>query len=260
MIPKTIHYCWFGENPKPELASRCIESWKKYCSDYEIKEWNESNFDISSAPLYVRQAYEAKKWAFVTDFVRLRVVYENGGLYFDTDVELLRNPDFLLNNAAFFGFGDDNQYINTGLGFGARKEHPMLKQMMDDYQLIPFVQEDGTYDQFPCPMRNTQAFLVCGLKQDGSEQVLPNGVHILPSDYFCPLEYSTGKLKKTVNTVSVHWFDSSWQDEESKQSHKRLQRYQRFFGKMMGDRLFGITECIRREGFVGYIKKRWNLQ
>lgn len=103
-IPKVIHYCWFGHDPKPKLAEKCIKSWKKKCPDYKIIEWNEENFDISACPLYVRQAYEAKKWAFVTDYVRLKVVYEHGGIYLDTDVELKKNLDFLLNHKAYFGF------------------------------------------------------------------------------------------------------------------------------------------------------------
>ena len=131
MIPKIIHYCWFGRNPKPELAVKCIKSWKKRCPDYEIIEWNEDNFDISSCPLYVRQAYEAKKWAFVSDYVRLKVVYDEGGVYLDTDVELKKGLDALLAYDAYFGF-EDGTHVNTGLGFGAVKGAPILKEMMQD--------------------------------------------------------------------------------------------------------------------------------
>lgn len=137
MIPKTIHYCWFGRNPKPALAQKCLQSWKKHCPDYTIMEWNEDNYDISSAPLYVRQAYGAKKWAFVTDYVRLHVVHDHGGIYMDTDVELKKNPDALLEHSAYFGF-EDGQYVNTGLGFGAVPGHPILKEIMYDYIGIPF--------------------------------------------------------------------------------------------------------------------------
>ena len=119
-IPKVIHYCWFGHNPKPEQALSCIASWKEKCPDYQIIEWNEDNYDISSAPLYVRQAYQEKKWAFVTDYVRLQVVFENGGIYLDTDVELKKSLNALLGYRAYFGF-EDATYINTGLGFGAKQ-------------------------------------------------------------------------------------------------------------------------------------------
>ena len=125
MIPKIIHYCWFGYGPKPKLAEKCIRSWKKYCPDYQIIEWNENNFDISACPLYVRQAYEARKWAFVTDYVRLKVIYENGGIYMDTDVELKKNLDNLLPYNAYFGF-ENYWVIATGLGFGALRDFPYL--------------------------------------------------------------------------------------------------------------------------------------
>ena len=132
MIPKIIHYCWFGGAPKSKLIKKCIKSWLKYCGDYKIIEWNETNFDINTTPLFVRQAYQHKKWAFVTDYVRLKVVYENGGLYFDTDVELLKNPDDFLQNEAFFGFNENNR-IATGLVMGANKNCKLLADLMDNY-------------------------------------------------------------------------------------------------------------------------------
>ena len=157
-IPRTIHYCWFGRNPLPKLAQKCIKSWKKYCPDYEIIQWNEDNYDLSAAPLYVRQAYEAKKWAFVTDYVRLQVVYEHGGIYLDTDVELIKKLDPLLQYDAYFGF-EDGKHIATGLGFGAVKGAPILRELMEDYHDIPFILPDGGYDTKTCPVRNTEVFL-----------------------------------------------------------------------------------------------------
>lgn len=126
LLPKTIHYCWFGNNEKPKLFYKCYKSWKRFCPDYEIIEWNESNIDISSCPLYVQQAFEEKKWAFVTDYIRLKIIYENGGIYLDTDVELLKPLDDLLVYNAYFGF-EDEKHINTGLGFGAAKGFELLK-------------------------------------------------------------------------------------------------------------------------------------
>lgn len=226
-IPKTIHYCWFGRNPKPKLAKKCIKSWKKYCPDYEIIQWNEDNFDISSAPIYVRQAYEAKKWAFVTDYVRLWVVYEHGGIYLDTDVELKKHLDSLLEYAAYFGF-EDGQYIATGLGFGAEKNTPLLKEIMDDYDGIPFVLEDGSFDTKPCPRRNTEVFLRYGLRQDDSMQILQGNVLILPSVYLCPIEYWSGTKQLSKDTISVHWFSASWQDaEEREEREARVRKLQR---------------------------------
>lgn len=223
MIPKTIHYCWFGRNPKPKLAEKCIKSWKKYCPDYEIIEWNEDNFDIASAPLYVRQAYEAKKWAFVTDYVRLKVVYENGGLYFDTDVQIIKAFDELLDFSAFFGF-EDEQNINTGLGFGSEKNVKILNDIILQYSNIPFVLEDGTFDSIPCPKRNTEIFKEYGLSQDGTKQLLNGNIIILPKEYLCPIEYHTSKKRITENTLSIHWFDTSWVSKETKKEIIKVRR------------------------------------
>ena len=240
MIPKTIHYCWFGGNPKPKLAKKCLDSWKKYCPDYEILEWNEGNYDISAAPLYVRQAYEAKKWAFVTDYVRLQVVWENGGIYLDTDVELLKGLDDLLENRAYFGFEEDS-HINTGIGFGAEKGHPILKDVMEDYREIPFRLEDGSYDELSCPQRNTAVFLRHGLKQDGSLQMLGGGIQILPRDYFNPKDWKTGEIRRTVNTLSIHHFSASWYTPEMMRKLKKRQRqeWMRHLPSRIGHKLLG---------------------
>ena len=220
MIPKTIHYCWFGRNPKPKLAKKCIKSWKKYCPGYEIIEWNEDNFDISSAPLYVRQAYEAKKWAFVTDYVRLKVVYDHGGIYLDTDVELVKSLDPLLNHQAYFGF-EGGKNVNTGLGFGAQRGAPILLEMMQDYYAISFVLPDGGFDTKTCPVRNTEVFLRHGLKQNDSRQVMDGNILILPSAFLCPIEYETGIRRISPDTVSIHHFSASWQSMDEKKRHRR---------------------------------------
>lgn len=215
MIPKIIHYCWFGRNPKPELAIRCMKSWKKYCPTYKIIEWNEDNFDISAAPLYVQQAYEAKKWAFVTDYVRLQVVYEYGGIYLDTDVELLKKPNQLQKYHAFFAF-EEKTCIATGLGFGAEQRSQIIAEMLNDYSDISFIKENGDFDLTPCPIRNTPVLLRHGLKGDGTFQVLTGNICVLPTEYMCPLDNCTGILRKTKKTISIHWFNASWVDEEER--------------------------------------------
>ncbi|MBQ6851051.1 MAG: glycosyl transferase [Oscillospiraceae bacterium] len=220
MIPKTIHYCWFGRNPLPESAQKCIASWKKYCPDYEIIEWNEDNFDISACPLYVHQAYEAKKWAFVTDYVRLKVVYDNGGIYMDTDVELIKNLNPLLKYKAYFGF-EDGVHIATGLGFGAEKKHYILKELMADYDNMKFILDDGSLNRTPCPVINTNVMLAHGLKQDDSKQLLDDNILILPTIYLCPLDFETGKIKKSTETISIHWFDSTWMSQSEKEYHEK---------------------------------------
>ena len=207
-IPKVIHYCWFGGNPLPRSAKKCIKSWKKYCPDYKIIRWDESNFDISENR-YAAEAYQCKKWAFVSDYARLKIICDQGGIYLDTDVELLRPLDDLLDFQGFLGFQDDNATVATGLGLGAEAGQPMIRAMLDDYRDIPFLKEDGTRDMTPCPVRNTDSLLPFGLRADGTRQEVC-GLQIFPQDYFCPMSFRTGELKKTKHTYSIHHFDGSW--------------------------------------------------
>ena len=206
MIPKKIHYCWFGRGKKPKLALKCIASWKKYCSDYEIIEWNEDNFDLDYNG-FTRYCYDNKKWAFLSDFVRLVVVSEHGGLYFDTDVELLKRPDSLLQYEAFYGFENDRN-IATGLGFGAEANHPTILSMKEKYEEIT-PNTDGSYPMIVCPALNTEALLPFGLVLDGTRQNIA-GAEILPGDWLNPYDDPTGRLNKTKNTISVHWYSKSW--------------------------------------------------
>ncbi len=227
-IPKVIHYCWFGGNPKPKLVEKCIKSWKKHCPDYEIIEWNESNFDVNCCD-YVREAYEAKKWAFVSDYARLKIVYDNGGIYLDTDVELIGSLEKFLKYDGYFGF-EDSMHIATGLGFGSVKNNTVLEVMMNDYLNIRFLQPDGTYNQTPCPQTNTLSLEKIGLKCDNTFQIIGNNA-FLPSDFFNPIDYQTMKKKLTKNTVSIHWFNASWytkeQRAEREYSIKRVRYYKR---------------------------------
>lgn len=220
MIPKTIHYCWFGHNPKSKLAKKCLRSWKRNCPDYTIIEWNEDNFDISACPLYVRQAYEAKKWAFVSDYARLKIVYEHGGIYLDTDVEVVKSFDPLLENEAYFCL-EYGKHVATGLGFGAARGAKVLEKLMAVYEDIPFFTADGGVDATPCPVRETAVFQQCGLKQDNSMQRIMDSM-ILPTEYLCPYDGRTGVLTATENTFSIHWYDGSWipQQEREKQVRK----------------------------------------
>ncbi len=202
MIPKVIHYCWFGRNEKSKKMLNCIESWKKFCPEYTIVEWNEDNFDIRMNP-YTRYAYENKKYAFLSDYVRLFVLYREGGIYFDTDVELVKPIDDLLEHSAYFGFETDD-YVNTGLGFGAEAGNPAVKQMLLEYnQLL-----DGKHDVIGCPELNTQALLKMGLKLNGEYQNLGDAV-IYPAEYFNPYEDATGYLTITKHTYSIHWYCKS---------------------------------------------------
>ena len=229
MIPKIIHYCWFGGNEKPKLAKKCIESWKKFCPDYEIVEWNEQNFDVNMNA-YTKMCYENKKFAFLTDYVRLFVVEKYGGIYFDTDVEVLCSFDDMLDNEAFFGF-ENSEYINTGVGFGAEKSNILVIQMLEEYAKLL----DGKHGVISCPELNTKALVKYGLRCEGTKQQLEHG-EVYPIDYFNPYDDTTGRIQKTKNTHSVHWFAKSWMGSKQKLRNKITRVLHRYFG----------TDCFRR--------------
>lgn len=217
MINKIIHYCWFGGNKLNEFSLKCIQSWKEKCPDYQIVEWNEKNFDIDSMPLYVRQAYDSKKWAFVTDYVRLYLVYTYGGIYLDTDVELLRSLDSLLDNTAFFGIESGTDIINTGVGFGAIAKLEILKKLMDDYNNMSFSYNKNGKEMTPCTEINAHVFNSFGYNgKDECQNLNENMGIVLSSEFMCPKNWKTGEIKITNNTISIHHFDASWFNKKDK--------------------------------------------
>lgn len=257
MIPKKIHYCWVGGAPLPESAKKCIKSWKKYCPDYEIIEWNEQNYDFTSVP-YMKEAYEAKKWGFVPDYARLDIVYTHGGIYLDTDVEIVRSFDPLLELPAFAGFQDEEQ-INFGQGFGAEAGNPVIKALMDSYLDKRFLGSDGTPDLTPSPRLNTDTLTEAfGLRPEACYQELP-GMTIYPPEYFCPKSFADGVLRKTKNTYSIHHFDASWFGDETKaqllaswkHKQKRIKKLRRreIFGGLFR-RIFGDNRWERIKSIV----------
>lgn len=216
MIPKIIHYCWFGGNELNELAKKCIKSWKKYCKGYKFIEWNENNFDIDSAPLFVRQAYEAKKWAFVSDYVRLYAITKFGGVYMDTDVEVVASIDKFLSHQAFSSFQGD-ECLQTGV-MACEKNFPLFVDFLKYYDTAVFINEDGTLNTKPNTDIITEACESRGLIQNNTLQTI-DGFVIYPNDYFCPINMTSGRYQRTDNTVTIHWFSGSWlPDDLKKQS------------------------------------------
>lgn len=232
MIPKIIHYCWFGKGKKPKLAKKCIASWKKYCPDYEIIECNEENFDVNQNE-YTRYCYENKLWAYLSDYARLMVVFENGGIYFDTDVEAIKTFDSLLEHKAFFGFEND-KFIASGLGFGAEKEHPSIKLMLDEYSFLA-CDENGKIIPLGCPILNTNAIAKMGFELNGKSQNI-DGVQLLSQDFLNPYKDNIGKLNKTENTYSIHWFAKSALSKATKIRATLTRPLHRIFG----------VECFRK--------------
>lgn len=207
-IPAVIHYCWFGNNDLPVEYKSYIESWKKFCPDYKIIRWDESNYDVTKHP-FLKKAYEDKKWAFVSDYARLDVIYNYGGIYLDTDVELLKNIDELRKFHAFFGFESEN-YINTGLGFGAEKGNELIKELLKSYDIL------GNDSYISCPIVQTADMRRFGLKQNNTFQMLTYGkAAILPTEFLCGIEWYFRTKKITDNTYSIHHYSASWVENKN---------------------------------------------
>lgn len=215
MIPKLIHYCWFGRNPLPASARKCIESWRKFFPDYEIIEWNEDNFDVNTIP-YTAQAYEARKYAFVSDYARFKILYDLGGIYFDTDVEVIKPMGSIINSGPFMGYEidpDGKDYcgaVNPGLGIAAFKEMDLYKKILDYYSSLSFLLPDGKYNITDAVVNITTRELVkAGLQCEPGLQTVA-GITVYPSDYFNPFDDATGRLNLTQNTNSIHWYSKTW--------------------------------------------------
>ena len=222
MIPKIIHYCWFGGNPLPSSAIRCINSWKRYLPDYEIKEWNESNYDVETPP-YISEAYAAKKYAFVSDYARFDILYHEGGLYFDTDVELINTIDDLISKGPFmgreagsyirslFGIEHDGLAVAPGLGLCAEKGMTLYKELLDVYRNLSFINPDGSFNTKTVVVYTTEFLIRKGLDANNIEPVCIEGIWVYPADFFCPMDHTKGNLLRiTSNTRAIHHYDASW--------------------------------------------------
>ena len=225
MIPKTIHYCWFGGKPKPKSVRRCIASWRKCCPDYVIKEWNEENFNVNMMP-YTRDAYQAGKYAFVSDVARFWVLYQEGGVYFDTDVEVIRPIDDLVEKGAFMGWEKadalGNMHVAPGLGSAAPKGFPLYKEVLNGFSRLSYYLEDGQWNPYTMIPLVTDLLLQKGLQMDGTLQnvnanpgdckkvCVDVSITIYPADYFCPMDSLTGKIELTNNTYTIHHYSMSW--------------------------------------------------
>lgn len=237
MIPKVIHYCWFGRNPLPESAVKCIDSWRRYMPDYEIKEWNEDNFDVNGIP-YTADAYKAGKFAFVSDYARYKILYEHGGVYFDTDVELIKPIDDILERGAFMGIESiaitlvgfvGYPMIAPGLGMAVEPGHEFYRLMIERYQGIEFYKNGSINLDDVIVLMTTKQFMQAGLKKANELQYVAD-IWLYPIDYFNPFEDVTGRLNITENTRSIHWYARSW----LKQSPVRI------WLSRMSHRIFGL--------------------
>lgn len=228
MIPKIIHYCWFGSNPLPESAKKCIASWRKFLPDYEIKEWNESNYDVHKIP-YIHEAYEAKKYAFVSDYARFDILYHFGGIYFDTDVQVIKPMDDIIAKGPFMGreagaylrniceaFVGNALAVAPGLGLGVNPGLGLYKELLDAYNDFNFLNVDGTLNTKTIVSYTSEILVKHGLNSDNENPQFVAGVWIYPADVFCPMDHTRGNIVTiTERTRSIHRYDASWSDHHT---------------------------------------------
>lgn len=232
MIPKTIHYCWFGGNPLPDEARSYIEDWRRLCPDYQIIEWNEGNFDVSCVS-YVKEAYDSRKWAFVTDYVRLYALYHQGGIYLDTDVEMIKPIDEFLVEEAFSGFERENA-VPTGI-MGSVPGQRAVKDLLDEYKDRHFLNENGDMDMSTNVEAITRYFIDNGLVLNGKKQTI-NGFTMYPTEYFCPKDSRTLEVSATEKTYTIHHFAGTWVGDKT--------RARKLVKKLLGPKLCGMIVSV----------------
>lgn len=247
MISKKIHYCWFGRKPLPPKAQACIASWRKYLPDYEIIEWNEDNFDVNSIQ-YTSDAYAAGKYAFVSDYARFKVLFEQGGIYFDTDVEVIAPLDDVIAAGPFMGFelnpdASSKQYpcgaVAAGLGLGAEADMPLYKDIIDYYKNATF--STGLHS-VTVVYHISELLRKQGLECKAGIQKVA-GVTIYPADWFNPFDDGTGRVNRTANTRTIHWYSKTWMDDRI----RRRIPMTRFIHRYIGHKFTGtIKQCLQK--------------
>lgn len=228
-IPREIYYCWFGKNPKSKRMKRCIRSWKKFLPDYNIHEINEDNYDLNRKPSYVQQAYTAKKWAFVSDYARFDVLYHQGGVYFDTDVQIIRPMVEILQKGSYMGCERDGNgiteiFVAPGLGMAAVPGLQIYKEILDTYENDCFISDDVSMNQNTVVVRTTNVLKQHGLKNIAEVQTV-DGITIYPTSFFCPnLRWYVELFQWHETALTIHWFDASWWSDEKKRNEKIRKR------------------------------------
>lgn len=256
MIPKIIHYCWFGGKEKPKDVLDCIASWKKYCPDYKIKEWNETNYDVHKNQ-YMSDAYKERKWAFVSDYARIDVVYTYGGIYLDTDVEVIKPLNDLLSENMFCGFESRDpimkkygmkyeESVAFGLGFGAQKGHKALKDLLDLYATLSFYKPDGSLNLIACPHYQTEVLKKYGLIPNQKTQRFDGGIAYSP-EYFCPQSNITEKmLYLTSKTYSIHHFSGTWITPRVQAERNLHLKLSKFFGYKLSGKIAKVIFLMKK--------------
>ncbi len=265
MIPKVIHYCWFGGKKLPDDVLKCIESWKKYAPEYEIIEWNENNYDVNVCT-YVKEAFMKKKWAFVSDFARYDILYKYGGIYFDTDVQMIKSIDDIVDKGPFMGFeckkDEKTEWlVNPGIGIAAYPGMDLYRRIIDFYKNQKFILEDNTLNPLTVCDYTTNILKADGLKPQNTIQKI-DGIYIYPTEYFCPKNYFTGELDITDNTRTIHHYTSSWLSEQELKAHNFEIAMQKKVGKKCArilERIYSLPYRVTNKVKTVGVKKSLNI-
>ena len=257
MIPKIIHYCWFGRKDKPKEVEENIANWRKMNPDFVIKEWNEDNFDVNIIK-YTKQAYEAKKYAFVSDYARFWILYHYGGVYFDTDVEVIKPMDEIIQRGPFMGCecsGSDTTTIDVapGLGLGVYSGCNLYKELLELYSKQSFFKKNGTLNTKTIVQYTTELLIFLGLKNINDVQKC-EGIWIYPKEYFCPLDYYSGIMEITEKTYCIHHYCASWLSEEKKYANKITQKLN-VFPYSLRYRVGNFVAAVKYRGLFNGIKE-----
>ena len=260
MIPKVIHYCWFGGNMLPPLAVKCISSWKKYFPDYEIKEWNESNFDVNIIP-YTQEAYQAKKYAFVSDYARFWILYKFGGLYFDTDVEVIKSMDDMIARGPLMGCEHEASDMSVasvapGLGLGVNPGLGLYEEILKKYSTLHFMRKDRSFNLKTVVQYTTE--LLCEHGLIGTKEIqFCAGVWVYPKDYLCPKDFKTGVMEITENTLAIHHYDGSWVSDVDRYAQELGQKLT-FLPKGIRGYMAQFCSIVHYKGFQKAVFEIWN--
>lgn len=268
MIPKRIHYCWFGGNELGEIEQKCIQSWRKYLPGWEIIEWNENNYDINKAP-YTKEAYTQKKWAFVSDVVRLEILYKHGGLYFDTDVELIKPIDDIIEKGDFMGiesYDNGKIFVNPGLIMGMEPGNPVVKDILETYKDNHFFRGEHNSSKCTIVERTTKILKdKYRMKNENCLQKLRE-INIYPCFYFCPMNYQTGEMNITEDTHSIHWYSSSWLTEKQKKRMEVTRRINNSIPSFLAKAISfvylkcgAVKDIFVRSGIRGILKRIFHI-
>lgn len=249
MIPKIIHYCWIGDE-YPELIKKCIDSWKEKLPDYDIKCWNTDNFDVNICQ-YTKEAFQEKKYAFVSDYIRLYALYNEGGIYLDSDIEVIKKFDDLLDSHGFTCF--ENNHTVAAWIFGSEKGNPLFKKFMDYYNDKAFILPNGEYDLTPNPVPITNICVQEGLMLNGKKQEL-NHIIIYPQEYFCPYNRATEELNITKDTYAIHYFNGTWISKQKKEIIMRRKQVIKKYGKIAGYFYYGFS-IMKKEGIRQFLNE-----